>query len=85
MAPPTTTTASEVSNPPDNDASVLPKRALWGVVGLVVLTVGSLALAWLLPNATLFHFLWLAQAVPMLYLILVWWGIQAPQPHDDAS
>jgi hypothetical protein len=85
MAPPTTTTASEASNPPANDVSVLPKRALWGVVGLVGLTVGSLGLAWLFPNATLLHFLWVAQAVPVLYLILVWWGIQTPQPNDDAS
>lgn len=85
MAPPPTTTASEVSNPPTNAVSVLPKRALWGVVGLVVLTVCSLGLAWLFPNATLLHFLWVAQAVPVLYLILVWWGIQTPQPNDDAS
>jgi hypothetical protein len=58
---------------------------LWGVVGLVVLTVGSLGLAWLVPDATLLHFLWVAQAVPVLYLLLAWWGIQTAHPNDDAS
>lgn len=63
----------------------MPKRVVWGVVGLVVLTVGSLGLAWLLPNATLLHFLWVAQAVPVLYVFLAWWGIQPSATGDDAS
>jgi multisubunit Na+/H+ antiporter MnhG subunit len=64
--------------------SALTKRSLLGVVGLVSLTVGSLGLAWRLPDMTLLHFLWVAQAVPVLYLLLAWWGIQASSVDDDA-
>ena len=56
-----------------------------GVVGLVALTVGSLGLAWLMPDTTVLHFLWVAQAVPILYLLLAWWVTQSPHPNDDAS
>ena len=52
------------------------------VVGLVVLTVGSLALAWQLPDMTLLHFVWVAQGVPVLYWLLAWWGTQ-PADSDD--
>jgi hypothetical protein len=38
-----------------------------------------------MPDATLLHFLWVAQAVPVLYLLLAWWGIQTAHPNDDAS
>jgi Flp pilus assembly protein TadB len=62
----------------------LPARSLWGVVWLVLLTVGSLAVAWLLPDVTLLHFLWVAQVLPVLYLLLVWWGTQTQPPADDA-
>jgi hypothetical protein len=44
--------------------------------------VGSLALVWRLPDMTLLHFLWVAQSVPVLYLLLAWWGIQ-PSPMDE--
>jgi hypothetical protein len=78
--------ASESEAPhPTIEASVLPRRALLGVVGLVLLTVGSLGLAWLLPDMTLLHFLWLAQAVPVLYFLLAWWGMQSAHSNDDAA
>jgi hypothetical protein len=67
------------------EVSALTKRSLLGVVGLVILTVGSLALAWRLPDITLLHFLWVAQAVPLLYMLLAWWGIQASSEDDDAD
>ena len=63
----------------------LPARSLWGTVWLVTLTVGSLGLAWLFPDVTMLHFLWVAQVLPVLYLLLVWWGTQTPPPTDDAS
>lgn len=85
MPLPTTASEPEVSYSVANDVTALPRRALWGVVGLVVLTVGSLGLAWLFPSSTVLHFLWVAQAVPVLYLVLAWWGIQTPQSNDDAS
>jgi len=58
---------------------------LWGVVGLVLLTVISLGLAWIFPNLTWLHFLWVAQAVPVLYLLLAWWGTQTPRSDEDAA
>ncbi len=61
------------------------KRSLWGVLGLIVLTVGSLGLAWIFPDQTLLHFLWVAQAVPVLYWVLVWWGTSRAHPDDDAT
>ena len=78
--------ASESEAPhPTIEASVLPRRALLGVLGLVVLTVVSLGLAWLLPDMTLLHFLWVAQAVPVLYFLLAWWGMQPAHANDDAA
>lgn len=85
MPQPSTASESEAPRPTTIEVTALPRRALWGVVGLVVLTVGSLGVAWLVPDATLLHFLWVAQAVPVLYLLLAWWGIQTAYPNDDAS
>ena len=84
MQPPPTRSESEVPQPTTMAVSVLPRRSKLAVVGLVVLTVGSLGLAWCLPQMTLLHFLWVAQVVPVLYLVLAWWGTQ-PTPVDDAS
>ena len=84
MPQPSTASDSEAPHPTTFEVTVLPRRALWGVVGLVVLTVGSLGLAWSLPDVTLLHFLWVAQAVPVLYLLLAWWGVQNKGAVDDA-
>lgn len=84
MQPLPSASETEVSHPTAVEGSALPKRSLLAVVGLVVLTIGSLGLAWVFPNQTLFHFLWVAQAVPVLYLFLAWWGTYSPPPKDDA-
>ena len=84
MQQPPIASESEVPHPSAIEVTVLPRRALWGVVGLVVLTVGSLGLAWHLPDLTLLHFLWVAQALPVLYLLLAWWGIQNEGSVDNA-
>jgi nitrogen fixation-related uncharacterized protein len=34
---------------------------------------------------TLLHFVCVAQAVPVLYLLLAWWGMPTPQLDDDAA
>jgi hypothetical protein len=60
-------------------------RAWLGVVGLVGLTVSALGLAWLFPDMTLLHFVCVAQAVPVLYLLLAWLGMPTPQLDDDAA
>jgi hypothetical protein len=57
---------------------------LLGVVGLAVLTIGSLGFAWLFPDMTLLHFVCVAQAVPLLYVLLAWWGM-ASQHLDDRA
>jgi hypothetical protein len=75
---------SEATHPTTIEVSALPMRALLGVVGLVVLTVSSLALAWVFPDMTLLHFVCVAQAVPILYLFLAWLGMPAPPYDDDA-
>ncbi|MEY4440211.1 MAG: hypothetical protein RIQ36_1675 [Pseudomonadota bacterium] len=76
---------SEAPNLGAIEVMALPRRALWGVVGLLLLTVGSMGLAWLWPDMTMLHFLWVAQAVPVLYLLLAWWGTQRTTLTDDAS
>jgi NADH:ubiquinone oxidoreductase subunit 4 (subunit M) len=73
----------EVPQPSTIQVSALPRRSWVGVAGLVLLTVGSLGLAWMFPDTTLMHFLWVAQLVPVLYLLLAWWGTHTSQ--SDAS
>ena len=85
MPQPSTASESEAPRPTTIEVTALPRRALWGVVGLVVLTVGSLGVAWLLPDATLLHFLWVAQAVPVLYFALAWWGTSPSHSDHDAA
>jgi hypothetical protein len=75
----------EVTHPSTIEVSALPKRALLGVVGLTVLTVGSLGLAWLFPDTTLVHFVCVAQAMPLLYLLLAWLGMPSLHLDDDAA
>ena len=67
------------------DAAGLSNRVLMGLVGLVVLTVGSLGMAWLFPANTLLHFLWVAQVVPVLYLLLAWWGTRSTKLNDGPT
>jgi hypothetical protein len=75
---------SVATHPSTIEVSALPKRALLGVVGLAVLTIGSLGFAWLFPHMTLLHFVCVAQAVPLLYLLLAWWGMTSQHLDDRA-
>lgn len=43
-----------------------------GVLGLMLLTVGSMLLVWRWPDAALMHFWVLAQFVPVLFWLWVW-------------
>jgi hypothetical protein len=70
----------------DNKASSSPRlsrRASLSLVFFVVLTVTSLTAAWLWPEATWMHFAWVAQAVPVLYVVLMWWGSTDMQEPED--
>ena len=83
MQQPSTASEEDSPQPPTIEVTALPRRPLVGVVGLVLLTLGSLGLAWLFPDMTQLHFLWVAQVVPVLYLLLAWWGTQASQSDDS--
>lgn len=48
------------------------QRVGLGVVGLVALTLGAMALVLWWPDSTLMHFWWVAQCVPILFWLLVW-------------
>lgn len=63
----------------------LSQRALLSLVMLFALTVMSLTAAWLWPHATWMHFAWVAQAVPVLYVLLMWWGSTDMQESDDGG
>ena len=79
-----------MQEPPTQDAShaeppPLSKRALLSLLMLVVLTVVALTLAWCWPDLTQWHFVWVAQAVPLCYAWLMWWGstdLQEPADGD---
>lgn len=62
------------SETPTSSSPQLSKRALLSLWLLVVLTVASLTVAWWWPDSTWLHFVWVAQAVPVLYGVLMWWG-----------
>ena len=71
---------------PDHKPSSPPKlsrRAWLSLVFFVVLTVTSLTAAWFWPDATWMHFAWVAQAVPVLYVLLMWWGSTDMQEPQD--
>jgi hypothetical protein len=53
------------------------------LVFLIVVTVASMSAAWLWPEATWMHFAWVAQAVPVLYVLLMWWGSTDMQEPED--
>lgn len=77
---PTPSEETQSSKPPK-----LSQRAWLSLVFLLVLTVTSLTAAWWWPDATWMHFAWVAQAVPVLYVVLMWWGsadMQEPRDGD---
>jgi hypothetical protein len=62
------------SETPTPNHSQLSKRAWVSLCILAVLTLASLAMAWWWPEKTWLHFAWVAQALPVLYVVLMWWG-----------
>jgi hypothetical protein len=60
------------------------QRTLSGVLCLIGLTVVAMSVAWYWPDRTLLHFWLVAQTMPVLYVVLAWWGSQAPQEVTDA-
>ena len=60
-------------------------RIGWGMGLWFVLTLGALLLAWHWPDATLLHFWLVAQAVPVLYWVLIAWVLRAPTREDHVA
>ena len=58
---------------------------VWGLLMWGVLTMGALFLAWSWPDATLLHFWLVAQAVPVLYWLLMVWVIRSPSGEDHVA
>jgi hypothetical protein len=56
---------------------------MWGVIGLVAVTVAALWVAWRWPDQTLMHFWLVTQVVPVVYLLLAGWGVEAPSHEND--
>ena len=54
------------------------RRVLWGLSLWGGVTFGALFLAWSWPDATLMHFWLVAQAVPVLYWLLMAWVMRSP-------
>jgi hypothetical protein len=47
-------------------------------------TLGALVWVWLTPEETGWHFWWVAQAMPVTYVLLLWWvhGIRSDEPVE---
>jgi hypothetical protein len=54
------------------------------VLCLFGVTLLAMAWAWHWPDQSLLHFWLVAQAMPVFYVILAWWGAQAPTEDRDA-
>ena len=69
-------------NPEINPPSSHPGRRAWWALCLTLLaTLAALVWVWLTPDATEWHFWGVAQAMPVTYVLLLWWvhGIR----HDE--
>ena len=56
---------------------------MWGLIGVVVVTVASLWVAWRWPDHTSWHFWLVTQLVPLIYLLLAWWGVDRSSAHSS--
>lgn len=55
----------------------LSRRARLALLLLAAATVLGVSVVWLLPDASLLHFWLVAQALPLLYCVLTYWGCDA--------
>ena len=70
---------------PRSPSPVQGRRVLWGVGAWAVMTLGALLLAWSWPQASLLHFWLVAQAVPVLYWLLMVWVLRSPARDDHVA
>ena len=56
---------------------------MWALCLTMLATLAALAWVWLTPDQSGWHFWWVAQAMPVTYVLLLWWvhGIR----HDETG
>jgi len=57
---------------------------LWALCLTMLATLAALAWVWLTPDQSGWHFWWVAQAMPVTYVLLLWWvhGIRSDEPVE---
>jgi hypothetical protein len=73
-----------VQIPHDRDIA-RPTAKAWLALALTIsVTLGALVWVWAHPAKSLAHFWWVAQAIPVLYVVLLWWvhGFHATQAEQ---
>jgi len=70
----------EINNPASNPG----RRAWWALCLTLLATLAALVWVWLTPDASVWHFWGVAQAMPVAYVLLLWWvhGIRTDEPAD---
>ena len=62
-------------------SALRPREGVFLCLALLV-TVAALVWVWLTPDQSGWHFWWVAQAMPVAYVLLLWWvhGIRSDEP-----
>ena len=70
----------EINNPASNPG----RRAWWALCLTLLATLAALVWVWMTPDASVWHFWGVAQAMPVAYVLLLWWvhGIHSAEPGD---
>ena len=55
----------------------LSARSKWILLALTLVTVMGIGLVWWQPQESLWHFWLIAQALPVVYCLLTYWGSHA--------
>jgi hypothetical protein len=56
------------------EAGRLSARSKWILLALTLVTVMGIGLVWWQPQESLWHFWLIAQALPLVYCLLTYWG-----------
>ena len=64
-------------------SALRPREGVFLCLALLV-TVAALVWVWLTPDQSGWHFWWVAQALPVVYVLLLWWvhGIRSDEPSE---
>ena len=67
----TTTTQSEQTRQAGGHLSA---RSKWVLLALTLVTLMGVGLVWWMPQESMWHFWLIAQALPVVYCLLTYWG-----------